>query len=178
LDKVLFVLGLFMLAWGCRQAKAARRAGAQGAEEIVLLQEELQKAKKDVGLLLAELNSVSEKVVNEISEKIRAAEEVKIKVPAPSTVEVDPVAAETVERIARSVSKSQAKKEQKVIDLNLHKQNQEAAVTRPAGGRFETVYTLADLGYSISEIAKQLQMGKGEVELILSLRHKEENVLV
>lgn len=178
MDYALFALGVIMLAWGFWQVKFGRRAEVFNVEEIKLLQEELVKAKEDVGSLLSELNSVSEQVVNEISEKIRAAEEIKIEsgtLAAPS-VGIDPVAVETAERIAKTVAKSQIKKEPKVIDINLHKQAQESAGSKNMGSRFETVYTLADLGYSISEIAKQLQMGKGEVELILSLRHKEENV--
>lgn len=173
MDYAIIALGIIMLAWAFWQAKFGRRNEAFTVSELKLLQEELARAKKDVDLLLNELNTVSEQVVNVISEKIREAEEVRIAAPVPPAV--DPVAAETVERIARSAAKSQAKpkREPKVIDLNLHKQTQETAGARTAGPRFETVYTLADMGYSISEIARQLQMGKGEVELILSLRHKE-----
>ena len=176
MDYVIIALGIIVLAWAFRQAKFSRRNEAFTVHEQKLLQEELTRAKKDVDLLLKELNTVSEQVVNVISEKIREAEKVKIATPA--SLSVDLVAAETVERIARSAAKSQAKpnREPKVIDLNLHKQAHEAAGARTSGPRFETVYTLADLDYSISEIARQLQMGKGEVELILSLRHKEENV--
>ena len=36
--------------------------------------------------------------------------------------------------------------------------------------RYEAIYRLADEGRTVEEIAQQLQMGKGEVQLILSLR--------
>lgn len=198
MDYALYTLGVIMLGLGFWQWKAARRSNVVDAEEIKLLQGELEKAKKDVGLLLDELKSVSEQVVNELTEKIGEVQEMKAhplsvsavpgdndgtdSPPAPvnTAVVIDPVVAETAERIAKSAAKSafrpQAKKEPKVIDLNLHKQSQEAVGHRNMSARFETVYTLSDLGYSISEIAKQLQMGKGEVELILSIRHREENV--
>lgn len=37
--------------------------------------------------------------------------------------------------------------------------------------RYEQVYRLADQGRTVEEIAQQTQAGKGEIELILSLRH-------
>lgn len=194
MDYALFALGAAMFAVSFWQWKSGRRE-AINKEEIIQLQGELVKAKQDVSLLLDELKSVSEQVVNEISEKIGAAQELGAAIPeaavqnvvntvpkatdiqAKPVVTIDPVVVETAERIAKSAIKSaarpQAKKEPKVIDINLHKQSQEAASGRNMGARFETVYTLSDLGYSISEIAKQLQMGRGEVELILSIRHRE-----
>lgn len=178
MDYALFALGLIMLAWSLWQFKFGRRAEGFNVEEIKLLRDELVKAKEDVDALLNELTSVSEQVVNDISEKIRAVEEVKpvatAAMPDVQPAGIDPVAIETAERIAKTVAKSQLKKEPKVIDINIHKQTMEAAGSKSVGSRFETVYTLAELGYSISEIAKQLKTGKGEVELILSLRHKEE----
>ena len=36
--------------------------------------------------------------------------------------------------------------------------------------RYEAIYSLADQGHTVEEIAQQMQMGKGEVQLILSLR--------
>ncbi len=37
--------------------------------------------------------------------------------------------------------------------------------------RYESVYRLADQGHTVEEIAQQMQSGKGEIDLILSLRH-------
>ncbi len=39
--------------------------------------------------------------------------------------------------------------------------------------RYQQIYQLADQGYSLDEIARDVQMGKGEIQLILSLRTKD-----
>ena len=39
--------------------------------------------------------------------------------------------------------------------------------------RYQQIYQLADQGYSLDEIARAVQMGKGEIQLILSLRKKD-----
>ncbi|RJP22008.1 MAG: hypothetical protein C4520_08920 [Candidatus Abyssobacteria bacterium SURF_5] len=39
-------------------------------------------------------------------------------------------------------------------------------------GRYQEIYTLADEGRSLDEIARHVRMGKGEIQLILSLRKK------
>lgn len=39
--------------------------------------------------------------------------------------------------------------------------------------RYEAIYRLADDGITVEDIARQMQMGKGEVQLILSLRRPE-----
>lgn len=38
--------------------------------------------------------------------------------------------------------------------------------------RYQQIYQLSDQGYSLDEIARAVQMGKGEIQLILSLRKK------
>jgi hypothetical protein len=39
--------------------------------------------------------------------------------------------------------------------------------------RYRRIYELADQGLSLDEIARQVEMGKGEIQLILSLRDKD-----
>jgi hypothetical protein len=39
--------------------------------------------------------------------------------------------------------------------------------------RYQQIYQLADQGFSLDEIARTVQMGKGEIQLILSLRKKD-----
>jgi hypothetical protein len=41
------------------------------------------------------------------------------------------------------------------------------------GNRYQQIYQLADDGCSLDEIARHVRMGKGEVQLILSLRKKD-----
>ena len=48
----------------------------------------------------------------------------------------------------------------------------EDAPTMPSS-RYQQIYQLADQGYSLDEIARAVQMGKGEIQLILSLRKKD-----
>lgn len=40
-------------------------------------------------------------------------------------------------------------------------------------GRYGEIYQMEDQGLPIEEIARQMQMGKGEIQLILSLREKD-----
>jgi len=40
-------------------------------------------------------------------------------------------------------------------------------------GRYREIYQMEDQGLPIDEIARQMQMGKGEIQLILSLREKD-----
>jgi len=42
-----------------------------------------------------------------------------------------------------------------------------------SSNRYQKIYEMADANHSIDEIARSMQMGKGEIQLILSLRKKD-----
>lgn len=43
----------------------------------------------------------------------------------------------------------------------------------PPPNRYQQIYQLADEGFRLDDIARHVQMGKGEIQLILSLRKKD-----
>ncbi len=43
----------------------------------------------------------------------------------------------------------------------------------PSSNRYEQIYRMADEELPVDEIARRMQMGKGEIQLILSLREKD-----
>ncbi len=46
-------------------------------------------------------------------------------------------------------------------------------VSPSLGGRYGEIYQMEDQGLPINEIARRMQMGKGEIQLILGLREKD-----
>jgi len=58
-----------------------------------------------------------------------------------------------------------------VSELQVTVEDDEAPPTPSA--RYREIYQLADEGLSLDEIARHVRMGKGEIQLILSLRRKD-----
>jgi TolA-binding protein len=56
-------------------------------------------------------------------------------------------------------------------ELQITVEDDEAPPLPP--NRYQQIYQLADQGYSLDEIARAVEMGKGEIQLILSLRKKD-----
>lgn len=56
-------------------------------------------------------------------------------------------------------------------DLQLTVEDEDPPLAPPS--RYQQIYRLADDGCSLDEIARHVRMGKGEIQLILSLRKKD-----
>ena len=46
-------------------------------------------------------------------------------------------------------------------------------IPTPAADRYQEIYKMAEKGLTVDEIARRMEMGKGEIQLILSLRKKD-----
>ncbi len=73
--------------------------------------------------------------------------------------------ADIMRKPGRKKEINQSKEPQPTVNPNLAK-----------SAKHQAVYSLAELGYSTEQIAKQMSIGVGEVALILQLKHKGEEV--
>lgn len=160
---LIFFIGVVLVCLSVWQYKRKSKADTDDLEHI---QKQIHRAKEDINHLIKEMTEISEQVVDTITDKIKAAQEVAGK------LEVSTQNKQGEQ--ANPSFASKAAKESKVIHLmdNRIAQNSVAGTT----SKHQDVYALSDLGYSPEEIARKLAIGKGEVALILELKFKGEEV--
>jgi len=135
-------------------------------------EQELKKVIEDADEIIAELNYTSEMVVKDIEEKLMSFKEELRKLSS-----IPPVAAGTVgfvpqiEKKEPSQSIINSKKRKRIIKDS--EENSEAADSR-LNAKQQAVFDYAAQGMSVTEIAKKLNIGQGEVMLILSLNNEVE----
>lgn len=90
-----------------------------------------------------------------------------------------------LEELARASTKTKEKAETVQAQQETEETSPEAGVPEPqpateskdspsqTSNRYQNIYEMADANHSIDEIARSMQMGKGEIQLILSLRKKD-----
>lgn len=187
---LVFVILAFWL--GRSQATREREELA----EYKKIKDELGKAKIEVSSLLEQLKAVSEKVVEEITTTVHETRR-SIKETAVSAIETkgpeqpnenysgtlepldnhrEPQAGPGLNIKSASVRKTilfPRKKERSSAKPGIVNPR-EAESDVPV--KHQLIYTMANLGYQEAEIAKQLDLGRGEVRLILQLKRKGEEV--
>lgn len=122
--------------------------------DIYVKEQEIRKAITDADEMIDELKYTSEAVINEIEQNIsdfrKYFKEIKTK-------EIDQSIIEVVTESTNSPNKgSNTIKEEKISQIN---------------EKMSKIYEYYNEGMEVEEIAKKLNIGKGEVSLILTLRN-------
>ncbi len=173
------ILMLVAMAWVLLDGKRSKNYAGQLEEKSRALEEIIADAEQ----MIIELNKFSDYVAEQVSQKSDEFEkklnefEKKLssfkELPSESKKEQIPSVSETVqctstdgiseeirERIFPSTSQEtadsmmQLKKEEKVV---------------PLGNKYREVLALSQKGYTQTDIAKKLKMGKGEIQLIIEM---------
>lgn len=199
MDNWLILLGILIIALALWKERKKENHITSEVNNYKQIRDELVTAKKEVQVLMEQLEAASEKIVEEISvglEEIKHHSE-QLAVTADTTVEEfstndvteqgkEPVAREIPEFEAAPVKKKVPpikKKADNTIVFPSQKSkhwNKEAAATNehPALStpppKQQMVYAMATMGYTEEEIARQMKIGKGEVSLMLQLKRKGE----
>lgn len=131
-------------------------------------EQEIKRVMEDADEIISELNYTSEMVVKEIEDKIRGMRE---DIRNLNTAVVNPPAAEAV--VAKPVKTTVAipAKRKKIINDAEEKDN---AADLKLNRKQQAVFEYASRGMSVIDIAKQMNIGQGEVMLILSLKNEVE----
>lgn len=168
MNYVILVFGVFAVMAAIILIFLDRLKGEDIYFNMDVKEQEIKKVIEDADEIISELNYTSEMVVKEIEEKMRSLREdmknissTAVKVPmAESTIQqtITPVVM-TIGKKKKMVKDSEEKAGQKAGKLN-HKQ--------------QAVFEYASQGMSVTDIAKQMNIGQGEVMLILSLKNEVE----
>lgn len=155
MNYLLTIIGLGMIIISLFLIFSDRLKGEGLYFDLYVKEQEIRKAISDADELIDELKYTSEAVINEIEHNIvdfkNCFKEIKTK-------EIDQPIIHDIskENAGFLINKYDADKEGKIIQNNR---------------KADTVYKYFDEGLDIGEIAKKLDIGKGEVSLILSLRN-------
>ena len=218
MTNLLLVLGIAFLGLALWKGRVNSAEEQKELNEYRQLRNELLEAKKEVGSLLGQLEQVSERVVEEITSKVREYKSLEVldnyrrnETPPilsgkteSSETEIlmlndddeeyedenddaqvclaEEVVRHSVERMRETTRSRSAVKGKTIIfprakgtadvknDAATGKK-ESASETPP---KHQMVYAMSKLGYSEEEIAKQMKIGKGEVNLMLQLKRKGE----
>jgi len=196
-------LGVIFIALAVWRGRVSDVIRQQEIQEYRQLKEDLRLARSDVEMLLDQLENVSEKVVTDISAGIEEAEILKdlnlgevtethtgeaIEADKEDAIEADEGG--TVETKSRSleVNSGPASAMTKKINNTIMFPRTSASPADDATGiarqvlkpelpaKHQMVYAMERLGYPEDEIARQMNIGKGEVSLILQIKRKGEEL--
>ena len=152
---VLFVTGLAIITWTVvRMRKQAKRDLASGRTTVPtnsLSASDVRHLAEELNTLVAELQDTSRRIAAQIDNRV---------------TKLDILLAEADEKIKRLEA---------AVTASTPLPDSLPAATPPAEAsdpRHRRIYELADQGHSPREIAQQVSMPPGEVELILNLRPK------
>ncbi|MDA8233815.1 MAG: hypothetical protein M0Z31_03230 [Clostridia bacterium] len=165
------------------------RGWAIEEQRITELKRSVITAREDVASLLVELERASETVVQSMEAKIKELQALNLtsNVSSGSSVSkqesyqgLSNIKPEKVkEELSIIKQSSRAKKPNGSKNINRPRKVQSTATDegfsleeKESTGRQATIHSLAREGRSVNEIARLLQMGQGEVELILGLRSR------
>lgn len=138
-------ISMAFLVWRDTVQAARRR---KEIEELRDLREDLVNTREEVQLLLEQLDKAAESAVDKFSSAVIPSFQNENK-PAP--------------------------KVEQAIDSSIEKTMMVPRISPEISPKHQMVYSLANLGNSEAEIAQKMNIGKGEVSLILQLKAKDEH---
>lgn len=169
MNYILLAVGVFTVLAATMVIFLDKLKGEDIYFNIDVKEQEIKKVIEDADDIIAELNYTSEMVVKEIEEKVRGLREDTSKLSAAATVDSPAAGVAAVQTVKPSVAMTRKKK--KIINDTPEKEN-------PANVKLnqkqQAVFEYASQGMSITDIAKHMNIGQGEVMLILSLKNEVE----
>lgn len=127
-------------------------------EEIKVFNQGLTQSQRDLEVLLGQLDKASEAAVNQLEDKISEA--------LALVEEYDRLN----KRIQKVYSIPTVKNQNQSEPASLEEASE--VTSGPAVDKRQVIYKMAEAGLSIDQIAKEAQIGKGEVTLILEMKNR------
>jgi hypothetical protein len=130
------------------------------------------KLQNSLNELFRELQSLSQGITDDLEEKLGRLKDL-LQLADNKCVELSSAGEGNGAGDGRHSNGDEARKalDSQPSELHLIVEDDESPQT--ASARYQQIYQLADEGLSLDEIARHVQMGKGEIQLILSLRKKD-----
>ena len=136
---------------------------------IDVKEQEIKKVIEDADEIISELNYTSEMVVKEIEEKLKSMREEQRNL---ANTAINTSIIEKKENAQPLISPViTASKKKKITNDEVEKDKAFEGKLNP---KQQTVFDYASQGMSVTDIAKQMNIGQGEVMLILSLKNEVE----
>jgi DNA-directed RNA polymerase specialized sigma24 family protein len=136
---------------------------------IDVKEQEIKKVIEDAEEIISELNYTSEMVVKEIEEKLKSLRDEQRNL---ANAAINNTAIEKKESAPAMVPPIIAvSKKKKITNDDVEK---DKSLEEKLNSKQQTVFNYAAQGMSITDIAKQMNIGQGEVMLILSLKNEVE----
>jgi DNA-binding NarL/FixJ family response regulator len=168
MNYIILAVGVFAVLAATMLIFLDRLTGEDMYFNMDVKEQEIKKVIEDADEIITELNYTAEMVVKEIEEKMRDLRE-DIKNLNNTTLN-----STTVESITPQIAKPSvivASKKKKVTNDDTGK---EMSDDIKLNQKQQTVFEYASQGMSVIDIAKQMNIGQGEVMLILSLKNEVE----
>ncbi len=169
INYVLLALGVFTILTAIILIFLDKVKGDDIYFSMDVKEQEIKKVIDDAEEIISELNYTSEMVVKEIEDKLKGLrEEVKnLTVPAPAAAAPTKIVTPAVS-IARTSGTSKKKK------LTNDTADKDNTLDPKLSKKQQAVFDYAAQGMSVIDIAKKMNIGQGEVMLILSLKNEVE----
>ncbi len=166
---VLLAFGIFVILAAAVLIFLDKVKGEDIYFSIDVKEQEIKKVIEDADEIISELNYTSEMVVKEIEEKLNG---LRAELKSLSNTAVSIASADNKKNAAPVIIPGLAtSRKRKVTNDNAEKsKTPEGKLSQ----KQQTIFEYASQGMSVTEIAKQMNMGQGEVMLILSLKNEVE----
>ncbi|NQU08981.1 MAG: hypothetical protein HQ583_10485 [Candidatus Abyssubacteria bacterium] len=172
----LIAAGAVLLALGAYLSKR-RKTGPEPAPDegsrLALSVENAARLETSLTQLLQELHNLSRDMTTDLEQKLAELKEMlqladkKLEEIAAAEVEEQPTDRPTMEQ------EEEREDSPKPFEEELQLTIEDNFAPQPPPDRYREIYEMAEQGLPIDEIARRMQMGKGEIQLILSLREKD-----
>lgn len=168
INYILLAVGVFVILITSIMIFLDKVKGEDIYFSIDVKEQEIKKVIEDADEIISELNYTSEMVVHEIEEKISSFKEELKRVNNPAAI-----AAQTEIKAAAPVMSTvvTANKKKKITNDSNDGEN---TLDEKLNQKQLSVFEYASQGMSVTDIAKQMNIGQGEVMLILSLKNEVE----
>jgi hypothetical protein len=157
---------------GRRQKARPEGLEQQPPQPVIPTNEDAEKLQKSLTELLRELHTLSNDMTVDLEEKLAELKEMLQQ----ADNKLEEMSAATVENRPIDDAFPEPSAETNPLDVLLDdepvKVGENNAAPVPTG-RYREIYQMDDEGLPINEIARRMNMGKGEIQLILSLREKD-----
>lgn len=152
------LLGLGIVCLGLGFFAIEQEKQPVNVEEIKIFTQGLKQSQRDLEALLGQLDKASEAAVNQLEDKVSEALALVEEYDRINKRIQKVYSISTVENPDNAVLTSQEKVPEVNTDARLDKR--------------QAIYKMAEAGISINQIAKEIQIGKGEVTLILEMKNR------